>query len=220
MAKALRIGSMIDVDKSLPDTVAQLERYKEAGLDPRVRVPDLRARRPHPAGRGGRPGARDRPGHRRGARVPAPPDDAGRSRPSRCSGPRATGFCSGIGLSHQVVVEGIWGMSFDRPARYMKEYLGLADATAAGRGGQQHRGARHHQRLPAHRDPRRRGTAGPRRRPGPRHAQAGGHRRRRHRDLDDRHRDHREPHRADDHRGRARRPAGRRRGSSCPCRSR
>src|SRR6202044_2323574 len=23
----------------------------------------------------------------------------------------------------QVVVEGIWGMSFDRPARYMKEYL-------------------------------------------------------------------------------------------------
>jgi F420-dependent oxidoreductase-like protein len=29
----------------------------------------------------------------------------------------------GIGLSHQVVVEGIWGMSFDRPARYMKEYL-------------------------------------------------------------------------------------------------
>jgi F420-dependent oxidoreductase-like protein len=29
----------------------------------------------------------------------------------------------GIGLSHQVVVEGLWGMSFDRPARYMAEYL-------------------------------------------------------------------------------------------------
>jgi len=29
----------------------------------------------------------------------------------------------GIGLSHQVVVEGMWGLSFDRPARYMKEYL-------------------------------------------------------------------------------------------------
>jgi F420-dependent oxidoreductase-like protein len=29
----------------------------------------------------------------------------------------------GIGLSHQVVVEGIWGMSFERPAGYMKEYL-------------------------------------------------------------------------------------------------
>ena len=29
----------------------------------------------------------------------------------------------GIGLSHQVVVESMWGMSFDKPARYMKEYL-------------------------------------------------------------------------------------------------
>jgi len=29
----------------------------------------------------------------------------------------------GIGLSHQVVVEGLWGYSFDRPARYMGDYL-------------------------------------------------------------------------------------------------
>ena len=29
----------------------------------------------------------------------------------------------GIGLSHQVVVEGMWGMSFERPAGYMREYL-------------------------------------------------------------------------------------------------
>ena len=29
----------------------------------------------------------------------------------------------GIGLSHQIVVEGMWGYSFDRPARHMKEYL-------------------------------------------------------------------------------------------------
>jgi F420-dependent oxidoreductase-like protein len=29
----------------------------------------------------------------------------------------------GIGLSHQVVVENCWGMSFERPARYMREYL-------------------------------------------------------------------------------------------------
>ena len=36
---------------------------------------------------------------------------------SRCS------FSLGIGLSHQVVVEGLWGYSFDRPARYMREYL-------------------------------------------------------------------------------------------------
>jgi F420-dependent oxidoreductase-like protein len=29
----------------------------------------------------------------------------------------------GIGLSHKVVVEGMWGYSFDRPARHMLEYL-------------------------------------------------------------------------------------------------
>jgi len=31
----------------------------------------------------------------------------------------------GIGLSHQVVVEGVWGCSFDRPAGYMREYLSV-----------------------------------------------------------------------------------------------
>jgi F420-dependent oxidoreductase-like protein len=31
----------------------------------------------------------------------------------------------GVGLSHQVVVEGAWGYSFDRPARYMREYLSV-----------------------------------------------------------------------------------------------
>jgi F420-dependent oxidoreductase-like protein len=29
----------------------------------------------------------------------------------------------GVGLSHQVAVEGLWGLSFDRPASYMTEYL-------------------------------------------------------------------------------------------------
>jgi F420-dependent oxidoreductase-like protein len=29
----------------------------------------------------------------------------------------------GIGLSHKAVVEGMWGISFDRPANYMGEYL-------------------------------------------------------------------------------------------------
>lgn len=29
----------------------------------------------------------------------------------------------GIGLSHKVVIEGLWGMSYDRPARYLREYL-------------------------------------------------------------------------------------------------
>src|SRR3954467_14964792 len=29
----------------------------------------------------------------------------------------------GIGLSHKVVVEGKWGLSFDKPVRHMREYL-------------------------------------------------------------------------------------------------
>ena len=29
----------------------------------------------------------------------------------------------GIGLSHQMLVEGLWGLSYDRPARYLGEYL-------------------------------------------------------------------------------------------------
>jgi F420-dependent oxidoreductase-like protein len=29
----------------------------------------------------------------------------------------------GVGLSHRVTVEGLWGLSFERPASYMREYL-------------------------------------------------------------------------------------------------
>jgi F420-dependent oxidoreductase-like protein len=31
----------------------------------------------------------------------------------------------GIGLSHQIVVEGMWGMSYDKPVRHMREYLSI-----------------------------------------------------------------------------------------------
>ncbi|ACZ88872.1 TIGR03564 family F420-dependent LLM class oxidoreductase [Streptosporangium roseum] len=31
----------------------------------------------------------------------------------------------GIGLSHQIVIEGVYGYSFDRPARHMREYLSV-----------------------------------------------------------------------------------------------
>ncbi len=29
----------------------------------------------------------------------------------------------GVGLSHQVIVEGLWGIAFDRPVTYLREYL-------------------------------------------------------------------------------------------------
>ena len=32
-------------------------------------------------------------------------------------------LCLGIGLSHQIVVESMWGMSFDKPVRHMREYI-------------------------------------------------------------------------------------------------
>src|SRR5581483_9125574 len=40
---------------------------------------------------------------------------------------QATGgrLALGIGLSHQIVVESIWGMSFDKPVRHMREYLSI-----------------------------------------------------------------------------------------------
>ncbi|OWY61788.1 LLM class F420-dependent oxidoreductase, partial [cyanobacterium TDX16] len=31
----------------------------------------------------------------------------------------------GIGLSHKLVVESIWGLSFDKPVRHMREYLSI-----------------------------------------------------------------------------------------------
>jgi F420-dependent oxidoreductase-like protein len=37
-----------------------------------------------------------------------------------------------IGLSHQVIVEGLWGISFDKPASYMREYLEALEPTLRG----------------------------------------------------------------------------------------
>jgi F420-dependent oxidoreductase-like protein len=122
MPKALRIGSMIDVDSSLPDTVAQLERYKEAGLThafaSQIFGPDALTLL---AAAGAQV-----PGIDLGTGVvPVHPRHPMMLAAQALTVQWATGnrLLLGIGLSHQVVVEGIWGMSFDRPARYMKEYL-------------------------------------------------------------------------------------------------
>lgn len=37
----------------------------------------------------------------------------------------ASRFVLGIGLSHKPVVEAMWGMSYDQPARHMQEYLSV-----------------------------------------------------------------------------------------------
>jgi 5,10-methylenetetrahydromethanopterin reductase len=40
----------------------------------------------------------------------------------------------GIGLSHQVVVEGMWGLSFDQPLAHMRDYLGVLNPLLSGEG--------------------------------------------------------------------------------------
>ena len=47
---------------------------------------------------------------------------------SAASGGRLT---LGIGLSHQLVIEGMWGYSFDKPVRHMREYLARPGARCA-----------------------------------------------------------------------------------------
>jgi F420-dependent oxidoreductase-like protein len=34
-------------------------------------------------------------------------------------------LCLGIGLSHQIVIEGMFGLSFDKPVRHLREYLSV-----------------------------------------------------------------------------------------------
>jgi 5,10-methylenetetrahydromethanopterin reductase len=43
-------------------------------------------------------------------------------------------FLLGIGLSHQIVIEGMFGMSFDKPARHMREYLSILVPLVNGKG--------------------------------------------------------------------------------------
>ena len=57
-------------------------------------------------------------------------------------------FVLGIGLSHQIVIEGMFGMSFDKPARHMAEYLDvllplLKGEPVRGYEGEQYRGNVH-----------------------------------------------------------------------------
>jgi F420-dependent oxidoreductase-like protein len=122
MAKRLRIGSLIDVHTSLLGTVAQLRRLAEAGLDHAFAVqifgPDaltlLAAAGAQVPGIGLGTGV-----------VPVYPRHPMMLAQQALTVQLATDnrLILGIGLSHQAVVEGMWGLSFDQPARYMKEYL-------------------------------------------------------------------------------------------------
>jgi 5,10-methylenetetrahydromethanopterin reductase len=122
MAKPLRIGSLIDVGASFPDTVAQLRRFADAGLDHAFAIqifgPDALTLL---AAAGA-----EVPGIELGTGVvPVYPRHPMMLAQQALTVQLVTGnrLILGIGLSHQVVVEGMWGISFEKPARYMKEYL-------------------------------------------------------------------------------------------------
>src|SRR5580700_938208 len=122
MAKPLRIGSMIDVDQSVPGTVAQLKRLAEAGFDHTFAAQIFG----HDALTLLAAAGAQVPGIGLGTGVvPVYPRHPMMLAQQALTVQAATGnrLILGIGLSHQVVVEGMWGMSFDRPATYMKEYL-------------------------------------------------------------------------------------------------
>ncbi len=122
MAKPLRIGSLIDVDRPVADVVAQLRRYADAGFDHAFAVqifgPDsltlLAAAGAQVPGIGLGTGV-----------VPVYPRHPMMLAAQALTVQAATDnrLILGIGLSHQVMVEGAWGMSFAKPGSYMREYL-------------------------------------------------------------------------------------------------
>lgn len=118
----MRIGALIDVEKPLGAVVEQVQGYAEAGLasawavqifgyDALTLLGVVGAQVP-----GIELGTGVVPVYSRHPQVMAQ---------QALTVQAATGgrLTLGIGMSHQVVVEGLWGLSYDRPARYLREYL-------------------------------------------------------------------------------------------------
>ena len=122
MAKPLRIGSLIEVDKPVADTVAGLQRLADAGLDHAFAAQIFG----HDALTLLAVAGAQVPGIALGTGVvPVYPRHPMVLAQQALTVQSATGnrLLLGIGLSHQVVVEGIWGLSYEKPAAYMREYL-------------------------------------------------------------------------------------------------
>ena len=113
----------------------------------------------------------------------------------------ATGgrFTLGIGLSHQIVIEGMLGLSFEKPARHIREYLEvlmpIVDQGSVEHSGDVYRVNNTFGPCGAHGHHPSEGGGG---RARPRDAEAGRPARGRHRHLDDRSEHDRRPHRAHD----------------------
>ena len=79
--------------------------------------------------------SRHRARHRRRADLPAP---SGRDRAAGAHHQAASRgrFVLGIGLSHKIVIENMFGLSYDKPAKHMREYLKVLGPLLRGEGGQ------------------------------------------------------------------------------------
>lgn len=118
----MRIGGLIDVGRPIPEVVEQVRAYAAGGLDSAwavqifgydaltllgvvgAQVPGIGL------------GTGVVPVYSRHPQVMAQQALTVQA----ASGGRLT---LGIGMSHQVVVEGLWGLSYERPARHLREYL-------------------------------------------------------------------------------------------------
>ena len=122
MAEALRIGSMIETDRPMTDIVGQVRRLADAGFAHAFATQMF---------------GQDALTLLAAAAAQVPGIELGTAvipvyarHPTMLAQQALTIQCAagdrlilGIGLSHQVVIEGMWGMSYDKPARYMREYL-------------------------------------------------------------------------------------------------
>lgn len=122
MAKPLRIGNLIDVSQPFGGVVEELRGLADAGFDHAFAVqifgPDaltlLAAA-----------GAQVPDIYLGTGVIPVYPRHPMMLAQQALTVQAATGnrLLLGIGLSHQIVVESMWGLSYEKPAAYMKEYL-------------------------------------------------------------------------------------------------
>ncbi len=127
----MRIGVMFDTEKPFDDVVGQVAALAEAGMETAwsSQIFALDALTAIAAI------SREVPGIQFGTAVvptyPRHPVMLGAQALTvqAASGGRLT---LGIGLSHQMVIENVFGMSFDKPARHMREYLEILMPVLAG----------------------------------------------------------------------------------------
>lgn len=120
----MRIGAVINTEQSIDDVTAEVQRFADLGLSSawgsQIFAHDTLTLL-------GLIGSRV-PGIELGtAVVPVHPRHPGMLAQQAATVQAAIGgrLALGVGLSHQVVVESMWGYSYAKPATYMREYLSI-----------------------------------------------------------------------------------------------